>query len=144
MSTRLWPRHCIQHTPGAALIPALNQQHLDLIVAKGTTPHIETYSGFGAPFRNPRLAHCETELAAELRAARITHVFVVGLAADYCVAATARDALDEGFVTLVVHEGTRPVDGEAWARVRSDLEECGITVVSVAGEEVRRVRRMVE
>lgn len=45
------------------------------------------------------------DLAALLREKRISHVYVVGLAGDYCVKATAMDARKEGFKTCVIGEG---------------------------------------
>lgn len=69
----------------------------------------------------------------------VTDVFVVGLAFDYCVRATAVDAAAEGFRTWVVGEGTKAVDAGAWDEVVGDLKEKGVRVVSVDGEEVARV-----
>jgi nicotinamidase-related amidase len=90
-------------------------------------------------FRDP-LRVCDSGLAALLRDAAVTHVFVVGLAADYCVRSTAEDAAREGFVTVVVDEGTRPVDTAVWetAKARGELLP-GLAIVSVEGAEVRRV-----
>jgi len=69
----------------------------------------------------------------------VTDVFVVGLAFDYCVRATAVDAAAEGFRTWVVGEATRAVDAAGWDEVVGDLKEKGVQVVSVDGEEVARV-----
>jgi nicotinamidase-related amidase len=130
--TRLWPTHCVQHTSGAELAPELDASALDAVVEKGTDARVEMYSAFYDPLRV-----CDTGLAATLRREGVTHVFVVGLAADYCVRSTAEDAAREGFETVVVEEGTRAVDPVAWEDMRGKLE--GVSVVSVDGEDVGRV-----
>ncbi|KAJ4417103.1 NAD(+) salvage pathway protein, partial [Neurospora sp. IMI 360204] len=113
-TTRLWPSHCIAGTPGACLIPELDVSKIDKILEKGTNPLVEMYSAFYDPLKNPRVS--DSGLAQMLREARVTHVYVVGLAADYCVWSTAMDAHNEGFETVVVEEATKPVDEEGWRR----------------------------
>ena len=77
---------------------------------------------------------------ARLRDGGVTHVYVVGLAADYCVRATALHANEEGFVVCIVEEGTRPVDVELWNGVREEIREVGVQVVALEGDEVRKVK----
>jgi len=81
----------------------------------------------------------DSGLTDVLRGGGVTDVFVVGLAFDYCVKATAIDAQSEGFRTWVVGEGTRAVDAGKWDVVTAELKEKGVQVVSVDGEEVARV-----
>lgn len=97
------------------------------------------YSAFYDPLEKPRCS--DSGLADVLRGSGISHVFVVGLAFDYCVRATALDASKEGFRTVVVREGTKAVDPEAWEEVERELKGKGVDVVGVEGEEVRRVGR---
>jgi nicotinamidase/pyrazinamidase len=94
-----WPVHCVQGTPGAELRSDLDRDAIDVIVDKGQDRDTEGYSGFDA-----------TGLADTLRADGVDAVTVVGLATDYCVRATALDALREGFAVTVDAAGTRPVD----------------------------------
>ncbi|ROT39632.1 pyrazinamidase/nicotinamidase [Sodiomyces alkalinus F11] len=139
LESRLWPAHCVQDTPGAALIPELEADLLDAVVAKGTRPDIEMYSAFYGPFEDPgRVA--DSGLAERLRGAGVTDVFVVGLAGDYCVKCSAIDAAAEGFRTVVVEEGTRCVDPAAWDRVKAELAVAGVQVVRFEGPEVERLR----
>ncbi|CAI4218508.1 unnamed protein product [Parascedosporium putredinis] len=86
--------------------------------------------------------HLDSGLAALLRAQAITHVYVAGLAADYCVRVSALDAHAEGFVTYIVDEATRPVVPEKWTAVRGTIERKGVKVVSMDGDEVERVREL--
>ncbi|KAK0632633.1 Isochorismatase-like protein [Immersiella caudata] len=135
--TRLWPDHCVQHSPGAELIPELEVSRLDKVIEKGTDPRVEMYSAFYDPLKNPRVS--DSGLAAVLREAEVTHVFVVGLAGDYCVKCTATDAHAEGFTTYVVDEGTKAVDAAGWEACKAEIQGCGVSVVSKDGPEVRRL-----
>jgi len=107
------------------------------VIEKGIDPRVEMYSAFYDPLRNPRVS--DSGLAAVLRDSGVTHVYVVGLAGDYCVRCTAADAHAEGFVTYVVEEGTRAVDSVGWAACKTEIEEGGVSVVSKDGPEVRRL-----
>lgn len=95
------------------------------------------YSAFYAPLAEPRVS--DSGLAALLRGAGVTHVYVVGLAGDYCVRSTAEDAAREGFATYVVEEGTRAVDPGMWEGCKREMEERGVRVVAWEGQEVRRL-----
>jgi nicotinamidase/pyrazinamidase len=94
-----WPVHCVQGTFGAELHADLDHAGIHRVVDKGHHRDTEGYSAFD-----------ETGLAAGLRDAGVERVTVVGLATDYCVRATALDALREGFAVTVDTAGTRPVD----------------------------------
>ncbi|KAG5929689.1 hypothetical protein E4U53_002397 [Claviceps sorghi] len=138
-TTALWPPHCIAGSPGAALVADLHAARLDAVVDKGTDPHMEMYSAFYDPFR----MH-DSGLAAWLKRDAVTDIFVGGLAADYCVRATAEDALAEGFRVFVVEEATRPAVVEAWAGVRADMMRHGVGMVSLGGPEIARVRALAD
>lgn len=129
--------HCVQNTPGAELVPELRVDKVDRIVEKGMRKEVEMYSAFYDPLESPRSS--DSGLADVLREKEITDCFVVGLAFDYCVKATALDSAKEGFKTWVIEEGTRAVDATAWEKVVSELKAGGVPVVGVGGEEVKRV-----
>ncbi|KAK8240596.1 pyrazinamidase/nicotinamidase-like protein [Phyllosticta capitalensis] len=139
-STRLWPVHCVQGTPGAQLIPELDTARLDGVVEKGMDARVEMYSAFADPFRAPCVA--SSSLEQRLRDRGVTDVFVVGLAMDYCVRYTAEDAVERGWRTWVVEEGTRAVDAGNWDGVQREMEGRGISFVKMDGEEVGRVRAL--
>lgn len=136
--TQLWPVHCVQGSKGAELVPELQRERVDAVVRKGTDARVEMYSAFYDPFTSPRVS--DSGLVARLRDKGVTHVYVVGLAFDFCVRSTAADAAREGFVTYVVEEGTRAVDAAGWEKCRSGLERDGVKVVKMGGEEVARLR----
>jgi nicotinamidase-related amidase len=135
--TRLWPVHCVQGTPGAEIVPEVDMGRVDRVVEKGLDARVEMYSAFYDPLKNPRCS--DSGLAGVLKGEGVTDVYVVGLAADYCVRFTAVDAAAEGFGTYIVKEGTRAVDEGSWAQVREEIEEKGVKVVGMDGEEVGRV-----
>lgn len=120
-----WPVHCVGGTWGAELVAGLDS-HADAIVRKGTGGE-DGYSAFS--MRDERTgADVPTGLAGLLRERGIESVVVVGLAADVCVAATARDAASGGFATTVIWDATRPVYPERASAVRHDLVEAGVEV----------------
>ncbi|HEY0308561.1 MAG TPA: bifunctional nicotinamidase/pyrazinamidase [Acidobacteriaceae bacterium] len=103
----LWPDHCVQQTLGAALHPALHIPNAELTVRKGKQPHVDSYSAFADNDHST-----STGLGEHLHAAGVTRVFVAGLAYDFCVAATARDARSEGFEVVVIEDACRAVNVE--------------------------------
>ena len=100
----LWPDHCVQHSSGAALHPALDVPHAELILRKGFRRHIDSYSAFlENDHRTP------TGLAGYLRERGLQRLFIAGLAYDYCVRFSAIDGKALGFETIVIEDATRAV-----------------------------------
>ncbi|KAG6039137.1 hypothetical protein E4U41_003153 [Claviceps citrina] len=137
-TTTLWPVHCVRGTPGAELVPELHADAVDAVLDKGTDPRVEMYSAFYDPLRVS-----DTGLADRLRGRGVTDVFVGGLAADFCVRATAEHAVDEGFRAYVVEEATRPVLPDLWDDCRRAMMRHGVEMVSMDGPEIARVRALV-
>ena len=104
----IWPVHCVGGTWGAELHPALDAASSEPRIRKGTGGE-DGYSGFtmADPLTGEKAS---TGLEALVRQAGIRRVVVAGLATDYCVKATALDAVDLGFVTAVLRKGIRAVD----------------------------------
>jgi nicotinamidase-related amidase len=138
--TRLWPTHCVQHTMGAELVKELEVSKIDRIIEKGQKREVEMYSAFYDPLEKPRVS--DSGLAGLLKKEGVTDVFVVGLAADYCVKATAVDAVKEGFRTFIVEEGTRAVDESTWGAVKKDMETKGVNMVGLQSVEIGRVGKI--
>jgi nicotinamidase/pyrazinamidase len=102
----IWPVHCVMNTWGAALHPDLVVD--GPVVRKGSSGE-DGYSGF--TMRDPATgATIATDLAAILRERGIRRVAVCGLATDYCVVATALDAVALGFETSLLADAVRAVD----------------------------------
>ncbi len=94
-----WPPHCVAESSGAAFAPALRLPVAATIVSKATTADKDAYSGFSG-----------TELDRLLRAAGVRRVFVGGLATDYCVLNTVRDARACGYDVVLLLGAIRAVD----------------------------------
>ena len=127
----LWPVHCVQNTGGACFGPALETPHIARIFQKGVDPTVDSYSGF---FDNGR--RHSTRLAEYLRSSGVTRVFLCGLATDYCVRATAIDALAEGFSVHLVEDGCRGV-GLTPGDINRALDEMKRAGVSIISQDLR-------
>ena len=104
----LWPVHCVRGTWGAEFHPALALPIDAPRVRKGANGE-DGYSGFTT--RDPLTGETTpTELEGILLAAGVRVVVVVGLATDYCVKATALDAVRLGFRTAVLTAAVAAVD----------------------------------
>lgn len=112
----LWPDHCVQGTAGSAFSPELNMNKVEAIFRKGMDPEIDSYSGF---YDNGHLK--STAMAEYLRGKGITEVYMAGLAGDFCVYFTAKDALKEGFKTFLIEDATRPIDPEGFEKAKEDI-----------------------
>jgi len=139
---RLWPVHCVQGTSGAVIINDINISKLDLTVKKGMDERVEMYSAFADSFGNMTASSggVSHDLATLLKKEGVSHIYVVGLAGDYCVKATAVDAAKAGFKSYVVEEGTKCVSSQDWDAVKSDLHKHNVKVISADGAEIGRVR----
>jgi len=96
-----WPPHCVVGTPGVGFPPALRLPDGCFIASKATRADEEAYSGFAG-----------TDLERRLRHQRVHRLFVGGLATDYCVAQTVRDACQRGLAVVVLRDATAAVDAE--------------------------------
>lgn len=97
--------HCVQDKTGAQFHPELTQAAISQIFRKGQDPDIDSYSAF---FDNGRRA--KTSLDGWLRQQGIEHLFIMGLATDYCVKYTVLDALALDYKTSVISDGCRGVN----------------------------------
>lgn len=101
----LWPNHCVQESPGSEFHPRLNTTRISHIIYKGTDKNIDSYSAF---FDNAHLR--ETGLTSYLRELGVETIYILGLATDYCVKYTCRDAVALGFDTYVIEDACRGVE----------------------------------
>lgn len=100
----LWPDHCVQWAGGAQFHPGLDTTRIARVFPKGTDPTIDSYSGF---FDNGKRK--ATGLGEWLKNQAVTEVLICGLATDYCVKATAIDAVHLGFRTILIEDACRGV-----------------------------------
>jgi nicotinamidase/pyrazinamidase len=118
-----WPIHCVAGTPDAEFHQDLKTQFADVVIRKGTNPEFDSYSGFMDDGGEV------TGLAGYLKAHSITHVDVVGIATEYCVKATAIDALKAGFHTTVLLEGSGGVTKDGITAAITELRAAGVQVI---------------
>lgn len=121
----LWPDHCVWNSPGAALAEPLDTGRAAVIFRKGMDRRVDSYSGF---FDNGRRR--KTGLAEWLRGLGVNAVHVAGLAADYCVAYTARDAAELGFRVAILEDATRPTSAAGFAQIAAELRQRGVRIGS--------------
>ena len=104
-----WPAHCVQNTKGAELSEKLDiWDHEFLSVFKGEDFLKHPYSAFALEVVEGKITSTN-DLGDTLLNEGINEVYVCGLAADYCVLETAKDADRLGFKTFMVMDATAPV-----------------------------------
>jgi len=129
-----WPIHCVAGTAGARFPPDLDLPSGTVVLSKGTGREQEGYSVF-----DEGLTDEGKTLAAELRAAKISRIYVGGLATDYCVRGAVLGGLREGFHVAVLTDAiaavdVQPGDGD---RALEEMKTAGATFTTT--DEVERV-----
>lgn len=94
-----WPPHCVAGSDGARFAAALKLPADARIVSKATRQEADAYSGFDG-----------TELDAHFKRLAVRRLYVGGLATDYCVLNTVRDALALGYAVELLLDGMRAVE----------------------------------
>ncbi|MEO1766349.1 nicotinamidase [Thiobacter aerophilum] len=113
-----WPPHCIADTEGAQFPTALKLPAFTAIISKATTPEKDAYSAFE-----------DTPLTMQLRMYGVKRVLVGGLATDYCVLNTVKDAVKNGFAVVLLTDAIRavnvhPGDGK---KALAEMRALGVT-----------------
>jgi nicotinamidase-related amidase len=116
----IWPPHCVAGSHGALFSPDLQLPPEITVISKGTDKDVDGYSGFEG-----------TDLEALLKKQKIRRVFIGGLATDYCVLNTVRDAIKRGFQVFLLRDSVRavnvtPGDGD---RALAEMKSLGVNFV---------------
>lgn len=99
-----WKPHCIKNTKGNEIISKINfNKDNDLVICKGEEDNIENYSAF---YNGKKL----NKLNDELQSNKIENVYIVGVAAEYCVKHTAFDSVNFGYNTYLIRQGILAAD----------------------------------
>lgn len=123
----LWPDHALAGSANAALHPGLDQRRIVAIIRKGTDPAIDSYSAF---FENDH--RTPTGLHGWLAERGVRHLFLAGLATDFCVAWSAADARRLGYAVTVIADACRaialpaPGGGTTLDTARAEMAAAGI------------------
>lgn len=118
-----WPVHCVAETSGAEFHKNLHSEHIDHVFLKGTYNRDDGYSAFEAT---------NNHLDSYLKEHNITEIDVCGLATDYCVRATAIDALNHGYKVRLITDaidGVNLIPGDA-DRAINDMVQAGATLIT--------------
>jgi nicotinamidase/pyrazinamidase len=124
----LWPDHCVQGSPGAALHKELAADHAILIIRKGYHAAVDSYSAFMEADRKT-----STGLAGFLKEKGVRRVLACGVATDYCVGWSALDARAAGFETLMIEDACRAIDADgSLERAWSGMAAAGVKRIQSA------------
>jgi len=117
----LWPPHCVQNTPGAEIL--LDKKLFKAIVKKGMDPQYDSYSGFQDDGGK------KTEMDKILKKDKIKKVVVYGIATDYCVRATALDAVAAGYKVIMIKNLSRGVAPDTSQKAIEEMKAKGVVIL---------------
>ena len=136
-----WPPHCRARTKGAELHEDLDPEYIQAYFRKGQ--YTAAYSGFegvlapedDVPSGDLKAGAAVSEAVEEdaiglddwLQSHDVEEVVVVGIATDYCVKATALDAVQAGYATTVIAELTAGI-AEDLTETFAEMEDAGVEV----------------
>ncbi|MFF5209743.1 nicotinamidase [Streptosporangium sp. NPDC000396] len=123
-----WPAHCVAGTPGADFHPAFDTRLVEEVFSKGADE--AAYSGFEGT------APDGTGLADWLARRQVDAVDIIGIATDYCVRATALDAIRNGLAVRVLLDLTAGVSKSTTEAALAELDSAG---ARLSGEPVIRI-----
>jgi nicotinamidase/pyrazinamidase len=118
-----WPVHCVAGSPGSLPPPSLATPASAVIIYKAIDPDREAYSAFE-----------HTALDRHLRALGVRRLFIGGLATDYCVLHTVRDARALGYDVRLLMDGIKAVNLRPGDGRRAEEEMIGLGAVPVRWE----------
>ena len=117
----LWPPHCVQKTPGAEIL--LDKKLFKAVVKKGMDSQYDSYSGFQDDGGK------KTEMDKILKKDKIKKVVVYGIATDYCVRATALDAVAGGYKVIMIKNLSRGVAPDTSQKAIDEMKAKGIAIL---------------
>ncbi len=94
-----WPVHCVAGSPGSLPPRAFEAPLSAVIIYKAIDPNEEAYSAFQ-----------HTPLHRHLQAVGVQRLFIGGLATDYCVLNTVKDARALGYEVYLLIDGIKAVN----------------------------------
>lgn len=122
-----WPPHCVQRSEGAAFHRDLQLPASTIVISKGDDPARPGYSAFDGRTAGGR------PLLEDLRDRRVGHLYVGGLATDYCVRASVLDARRAGLEVTVLRDAIAGIDLHPWD-VRgaiTEMRDAGATFLTL-------------
>ena len=121
----IWPPHCVAGTAGAEFAARLNLPPGTAIISKATAADKDAYSGFEG-----------TSLHQQLRKRGVRRLFIGGLATDYCVLNTVKDALSHHYTALMLQDAIRAVNVHAGDGRKAEQEMLRLGAIPVTHNTV--------
>jgi nicotinamidase/pyrazinamidase len=135
----LWPDHCVQNTDGQLIQDEVFLPYNAIVIKKGFTTEVDSYGVFANNLEHKigydnipaatRASLSENGLTNWLEAsssAGVTHIYLAGLAYDYCVRWSAEQAVRRGFFVTVVSDASKAIGDASF--VTEILTALGVTV----------------
>jgi nicotinamidase/pyrazinamidase len=121
-----WPPHCVQGTPGAEFHPDLRLPEGTVIVSAGMGEDEDGYSAFVGRDESGQ------PLVDLLRARGVRHLYVGGLATDYCVKESVLDGRRYGFAVTLLEDAVRGVNVQPGddARALAAMRDAGAEITT--------------
>jgi len=124
-----WPVHCVAGTVGAQYDPGLDTELIDLHIRKGQgRPAYSIFEG---------TSDDGLELPVLLDKLGVDDVDVVGIATDYCVRASALDAIASGRHVRVIDDLVAGVAPESSDAALREVAEAGGDIHASTGKDLR-------
>jgi nicotinamidase/pyrazinamidase len=117
----LWPPHCVQGTENARIL--VDNNLFQAVVQKGRDRQYDSYSAFQDDGGH------QTEMESILRRNGMERLVIYGIATDYCIRATALDALRAGFKVTVIEELCRGVALDTSQAAWEEMKELGVIIL---------------
>jgi len=117
----VWPDHCVQGTKGAELRSSLDQKPIQYIIRKGISESIDSYSAF---YDDDNTATGLHRLIYDANA----DVYVVGIATEVCVRATALAAKNLGYNVFIVSHACAGINEDNHFQTLEELRQHGVTI----------------
>lgn len=109
-----WPAHCVAGSPGAEFPQDLLFPEDVLVISKAVTAEKEAYSAFQ-----------NTDLNTQLNKLGVHRLFIGGLATDYCVFETVKDAITLEYTVLILADAVRAVNADEGVNALSRMKDLG-------------------
>lgn len=122
----LWPPHCVQGSKNARLL--IDERFFSAVIKKGKDEKYDSYSGFQDDGGD------KTGLDILLKNNGIDRLVVFGIATDYCVKATAIDAIAAGYEVTVIENLCRGVAPETTVEAINEMKGKGIHIFKQLNE----------
>jgi nicotinamidase/pyrazinamidase len=119
-----WPPHCVQNSDGARFHDDLRLPESAIIVSKGQAAERPGYSAFEGRTPDGRT------FLDDLQERHVDHLYIGGLATDYCVKHSALDALRAGLTVTILDDSIAGVDvhpGDS-DRALADMKAAGARI----------------